>query len=142
MERVSDASIIRYLENRIAQLQKKIKFYYQGIFFLFTTLRILSIMTVMSCNVAACFPVSSDQFSAAIAKGMTTLGYGKLTVNTSGGLKACGHPVGATGVKQIAEIVAQLRGEADKKQVAGAKFGLTHNVGGTGAVAVVHIFSV
>lgn len=70
----------------------------------------------------------------------TTLGKGKLIVNTSGGLKACGHPVGATGVKQIAEVVSQLRGEAHGKQVAGAKAGLTHNVGGSGAVAVVHIF--
>jgi len=77
----------------------------------------------------------------AVLKGETTLGKGKLTVNTSGGLKACGHPVGATGVKQVAEIVTQLRGEAGKKQVTGAKIGLAHNVGGTGAVAVVHIFS-
>ena len=78
----------------------------------------------------------------AILLGETTLGKGTLVVNTSGGLKACGHPVGATGVKQIAEIVTQLRGEAEKKQVMGAKIGLTHNVGGSGAVAVVHIFSV
>lgn len=76
----------------------------------------------------------------AIANGETTLGNGKLTVNTSGGLKASGHPVGATGVKQVVEIVNQLRDEAGKKQVAGAKTGLTHNVGGSGAVAAVHIF--
>lgn len=77
----------------------------------------------------------------AILKSETTLGKGKLVVNTSGGLKACGHPVGATGVKQIVEVVSQLRGDGHKKQVAGAKVGLTHNVGGTGAVAVVHVFS-
>ncbi len=76
----------------------------------------------------------------AVLRGETTLGRGKLVVNTSGGLKACGHPVGATGVKQIAEVVSQLRGEAHGKQVPGAKVGLTHNVGGSGAVAVVHIF--
>lgn len=78
----------------------------------------------------------------AILKGETTLGKGRLVVNTSGGLKACGHPVGATGIKQIAEIVTQLRSEAEKKQVDGAKIGLTHNVGGSGAVAVIHIFGV
>ncbi|RLG18884.1 thiolase domain-containing protein [Candidatus Micrarchaeota archaeon] len=63
----------------------------------------------------------------------------KISVNTSGGLKGCGHPVGATGVKQIAEIVWQLRGEAEKRQVKKADIGLTHNVGGSGATCVVHI---
>ena len=64
---------------------------------------------------------------------------GRLPVNLSGGLKACGHPVGATGVKQLVEIVTQLRGEAGKRQVKKAKIGLTHNVGGSGATAAVHI---
>ncbi len=64
---------------------------------------------------------------------------GSLPINTSGGLKACGHPVGATGVKQICEIVLQLRGEAGERQVKDAKIGLAHNVGGSGATAVVHI---
>ncbi|HUS51970.1 MAG TPA: thiolase domain-containing protein [Candidatus Bathyarchaeia archaeon] len=64
---------------------------------------------------------------------------GKRPVNLSGGLKACGHPVGATGVKQIVEIVQQLRGQAGKKQVRGARVGLAHNVGGTGGTATVHI---
>lgn len=77
----------------------------------------------------------------AIFDGKTTLGKGELTVNTSGGLKASGHPVGATGIKQIVEIAAQLRGEAGDKQVEKAKLGLTHNVGGSGAVAVIHVFS-
>jgi acetyl-CoA C-acetyltransferase len=75
---------------------------------------------------------------AFIASGATKLG-GKKPVNTSGGLKACGHPVGATGVKQIAEIYDQLIGRGGNKQVAGANVGLTQNVGGTGATAVVHI---
>lgn len=76
----------------------------------------------------------------AVLNGDVTLGSSKkLVVNTSGGLKACGHPVGATGVKQIVEIVEQLRGTAGKRQVKNAKVGLTHNVGGSGAVAVVHI---
>ena len=73
-------------------------------------------------------------------EGATEIG-GRIPVNTSGGLKAVGHPVGATGVKQAVEIVLQLRGQADKRQLKDAKIGLTHNVGGSGATAVVHIFS-
>lgn len=64
---------------------------------------------------------------------------GKCPVNTSGGLKACGHPVGATGVKQIVEITEQLRKSAGQRQVEGANIGLTQNVGGTGATVVVHV---
>lgn len=64
----------------------------------------------------------------------------KLSVNPSGGLKACGHPVGATGVKQAVEAFWQLRGEAGKRQVTGAEVALAHNVGGSGATAVVHLF--
>jgi acetyl-CoA C-acetyltransferase len=62
-----------------------------------------------------------------------------ISVNTSGGLKACGHPVGATGVKQAVEITWQLRAQANGRQVDGAEIGLTHNVGGSGATCVVHI---
>src|SRR3989338_55602 len=65
-----------------------------------------------------------------IKQGNTKLG-GKIPVNTSGGLKACGHPVGATGVKQIVEITEQLRGSLGKRQVKKPKIGLTQNVGGT-----------
>ena len=74
-----------------------------------------------------------------IASGMTRLGGKGIIVNTSGGLKAAGHPVGATGVKQVVEILQQLKGISGAKQVSGAKIGLTHNVGGSGATAVVHI---
>jgi len=66
---------------------------------------------------------------------------GSIPVNPSGGLKACGHPVGATGIKQVVEVVEQLRGEAGRRQVEGAEIGLTHNVGGSGGTAVVHILS-
>ncbi|MGZ4864458.1 MAG: thiolase domain-containing protein [Halobacteriota archaeon] len=72
--------------------------------------------------------------------GETAIG-GKIPINTSGGLKACGHPVGATGIKQAVEIVEQLRGDAGKRQVDGAEVGLTHNVGGTGGTVVVHILA-
>src|SRR5438034_191928 len=75
----------------------------------------------------------------ATAEGLTALN-GKVSVNTSGGLKARGQPVGATGVAQAVEIVRQLRGEAGKRQVVGARHGLTHTLGGTGATAVVHLF--
>ena len=64
---------------------------------------------------------------------------GSLPVNTSGGLKAKGHPVGATGVAQVIEIALQLRGDADKRQVPDARIGLAHNVGGSGATCTVHI---
>jgi len=73
-----------------------------------------------------------------VQKGHTRLG-GKLPVNTSGGLKACGHPVAATGLKQIIEVTHQLQKRAGKRQVKDANVGLTHNVGGSGATVVVHI---
>jgi len=76
----------------------------------------------------------------ATREGLTAIG-GEIPINTSGGLKACGHPVGATGIKQAYEMVLQLRGEAGKRQVEGAKVGLTHNVGGCGGTAIVHIMS-
>jgi len=65
---------------------------------------------------------------------------GRIPVNTSGGLKAKGHPVGATGAAQACEIYLQLTGQADRRQVKGASIGLTHNVGGSGATGVVHIY--
>ncbi|MEK7543616.1 MAG: thiolase domain-containing protein [Patescibacteria group bacterium] len=76
----------------------------------------------------------------AISRGEVTLGKAKkLVVNPSGGLKGCGHPIGATGVKQVVELVTQLRGVAGARQVKGARVGLAHNVGGSGATAVAHI---
>lgn len=73
-----------------------------------------------------------------VEEGQTELG-GETPVNVSGGLKAKGHPVGATGIAQAVEVVTQLRGEAGKRQVDGAEIGLTHNVGGSGGTGVVHI---
>lgn len=77
-----------------------------------------------------------------IGGGKYILGKGKTVVNPSGGLKSCGHPVGATGIKQIVEIAEQLRGESGENQSKGAKVGLTHNVGGSGAIAAIHIFKI
>jgi acetyl-CoA C-acetyltransferase len=73
-----------------------------------------------------------------VESGATALG-GRIPVNTSGGLKARGHPLGATGIAQAVEIVQQLRGKAGPRQVKGARVGLTHNVGGTGGTCVVHV---
>lgn len=73
-----------------------------------------------------------------LREGVTEIG-GKIPVNPSGGLKAFGHAVGATGIRQAVEIVLQLRGEAGKRQV-DAERGLALNLGGTGATAVVTIF--
>ena len=64
---------------------------------------------------------------------------GRVPVNTSGGLKSKGHPVGATGVAQVIEIFEQLRGEAGDRQVRDAAIGLAQNMGGSGASSVVHI---
>jgi acetyl-CoA C-acetyltransferase len=79
---------------------------------------------------------------AKIKEESTKLGSGNsLIVNTSGGLKASGHPVGATGIKQIGEVFLQLTKQAGDRQVTTpVKYGLTHNVGGSGGSAVVSIF--
>jgi acetyl-CoA C-acetyltransferase len=64
---------------------------------------------------------------------------GKIPICTRGGLKARGHPVGATGVYQIVEVVQQLRGEAGGTQVDGARIGMAQNIGGSGATVITHI---
>lgn len=85
--------------------------------------------------------VPAGQGGPATAAGETAIG-GRIPVNPSGGLKAKGHPVGATGVAQAVEITWQLRGEAGERQVAGARVGVTQNMGGTGASSVVHVLEV
>jgi len=77
-------------------------------------------------NMKFCAAGQGGPFSEA---GNTSLS-GKIPVNPSGGLESKGHPVGATGVAQITEIVWQLRGEAEKRQVQDARIGLTENGGG------------
>ena len=69
----------------------------------------------------------------------TTKINGKLPVNTSGGLKAKGHPISATGISQIYEIVKQMRKQAGDRQLDKTKIGLAHNVGGVGSTVAVHI---
>lgn len=79
--------------------------------------------------------------AALTLSGATRLG-GSLPVNPDGGLKAKGHPIGATGASQVYEVFQQLRGTAGPRQVASAARALTHNVGGSGASATVTLFSV
>jgi acetyl-CoA acetyltransferase len=77
--------------------------------------------------------------AAAVAEGKTAAN-GQIPINVSGGLKAKGHPIGATGLSQIYEVVTQLRGEGGARQLKQADIGLTHNIGGTAATCVVSIF--
>ncbi len=91
------------------------------------------------CCIEALGLVCAGEGGQAARGGVTALG-GRIPVNTSGGLKSKGHPVGATGVAQAIEIFEQLRGEAGDRQVEGARLGLTQNMGGSGASSVVHIF--
>lgn len=104
------------------------------------------------CEVHDCFTIAEIMVTEALGiadrgkggalagSGFTELG-GRLPVNPSGGLKSKGHPVGATGVAQIREAVLQLRGECGPRQVKDPRWGLTQNMGGTGASSVVHIFT-
>jgi acetyl-CoA C-acetyltransferase len=106
---------------------------------------------VSFCEVHDCFTIAEIMVIEALGiaargcggsaaeSGATALG-GKVPVNPSGGLKSKGHPVGATGIAQVREAVLQLRGQAGERQVKDAHWGLTQNMGGTGASSVVHVF--
>ncbi len=83
--------------------------------------------------------VKAGEAGAAVAEGRFHLKGGQMPVNTSGGLKARGHPCGATGIAQVVEAVFQLQGRAGARQVKGATTALTHNVGGSGATVTVHV---
>ncbi|GAX59427.1 acetyl-CoA acetyltransferase [Candidatus Scalindua japonica] len=86
-------------------------------------------------DLGICNPGESKNW---IREGRTSI-KGDVPINTDGGLKADGHPIGATGLAQVFEVTTQLRGEAGERQVDGAEIGLTHNIGGVGGTAVVHI---
>lgn len=106
----------------------------------------VSIKEVDVLEVHDCFSIAEvlaieDLGLASKGEGLVWLKKHGGMINTSGGLKACGHPVGATGVKQIVEVARQLRGELGQRQVKGARLGLTHNVGGSGGTAVIHVLS-
>lgn len=105
----------------------------------------INVAEVHDCFTIAEVVVSEDlgffekgEGGCAVGDGRTEIG-GEIPINPSGGLKSKGHPVGATGVAQVAEIVKQLRGEADKRQVKGARIGLTQNMGGSGGSTIIHI---
>jgi acetyl-CoA C-acetyltransferase len=87
------------------------------------------ILEVAESEEVGFFPRGTGHIAAREGRTKVT---GDKPINTSGGLKAKGHPVGATGVSQVVEIVRQLRGEAEGRQVEGAKTGLTVNFGGFG----------
>lgn len=95
-----------------------------------------SIMAALSLE--ACGIAERGQGVRLALDGEITLN-GKHPISTMGGLKARGHPVGATGIYQIVETVLQLRGQAGLNQVEGAKLGLTQNIGGSGATVLTHI---
>ncbi len=82
--------------------------------------------------------VKKGEGGPATVEGRTGDG-GDVVVNPSGGLKARGHPVGATGIAQVCELTWHLRGTASDRQVKDARIGVAHNTGGTGATAVVHV---
>jgi acetyl-CoA C-acetyltransferase len=90
------------------------------------------------CCLEALGLVEKGQGGRAARSGVTALG-GRIPVNTSGGLKSKGHPVGATGIAQAIEIFEQLRDEAGERQVQKARIGLAQNMGGSGASSVTHI---
>jgi len=73
-----------------------------------------------------------------VRKGLTNID-GRMPVNTSGGLKAKGHPISATGVSQIYELVKQMRNEAGERQVSNVKHALAQNIGGAGSTVTVHV---
>jgi acetyl-CoA C-acetyltransferase len=96
----------------------------------FTIMEVCSLEELGFCEVG--------RGAEAAPSGLTALD-GRIPVNPSGGLKARGHPVGATGVSQVGEIVTQLRGDAGDRQVPGARVGLAENIGGSGGTVTVAI---
>ncbi len=96
--------------------------------------------TIMSAlSLEACGFAERGQGPRLALEGEIQIG-GRIPICTRGGLKARGHPVGATGMYQIVEVVQQLRGEAGETQVEGAKIGMTQNIGGSGSNIITHIF--
>lgn len=88
-------------------------------------------------DLGICRPGESKNF---VREGRTKLDE-DIPINTDGGLKADGHPIGASGVAQVYEVVTQLRDDAGQRQVKNPEIGLTHNIGGIGGTAVIHIFT-
>ena len=96
------------------------------------------ILEIAESEETGLFPRGQGHIAA--REGKTEI-HGEMPINTSGGLKAKGHPLGATGVSQIVELVKQLRGEAGERQVVGAKTALAINFGGFGNNVVATILT-
>ncbi|MDI6803390.1 MAG: thiolase domain-containing protein [Bacteroidota bacterium] len=111
-------------------------------------------MDLNLCEVHDCFTIAEIVVSEdlgffekgkggeAVLNGLTSIESGKIPINTSGGLKSKGHPVGATGIAQIIELYEQLNGKAGSRQVKNARIGMAQNMGGSGASSVIHILEV
>jgi acetyl-CoA C-acetyltransferase len=104
------------------------------LFELHDSFTIMAALTLEACG----FAERGEGWKMAADESITLTG--RLPIATFGGLKARGHPFGATGVYQAVEVVLQLRGEAGDNQVANAQIGMTQNLGGAGGTAVTHIF--
>lgn len=100
---------------------------------------VVDVAEVHDCFTIAEVLAIEDLGFAAKGKGGSEGAHTKVKVNTSGGLKAKGHPLGATGAGQVVEVFEQLQGHAGARQIGGAEVGLTHNVGGSGATCAVHV---
>ncbi len=106
----------------------------------------INLVEVHDCFTIAEIVVSEDlgffekgKGGEAVAKGWTAIECNRIPINTSGGLKSKGHPVGATGIAQIIELHEQLCGNAGARQVKNAHIGMAQNMGGSGASCVIHI---
>jgi len=106
----------------------------------------INLVEVHDCFTIAEIVVSEDlgffekgKGGEAVAQGLTAIEGGRIPINTSGGLKAKGHPVGATGIAQIIELYEQLTSHAGPRQVKNVRRGMAQNMGGSGASCVVHI---
>jgi acetyl-CoA C-acetyltransferase len=106
----------------------------------------VNLVEVHDCFTIAEIVVSEDlgffekgKGGEAALQGWTSIECNKVPINTSGGLKSKGHPVGATGIAQIIELYEQLTGQAGSRQVKGAHLGMAQNMGGSGASCVIHI---
>ncbi|RCK72200.1 MAG: 3-ketoacyl-CoA thiolase [Ignavibacteriae bacterium] len=109
----------------------------------------VNLVEVHDCFTIAEIVVSEDlgffekgKGGEAVEQGLTSIEGGKIPINTSGGLKSKGHPVGATGIAQIIEVYEQLLGKSGARQVKNARIGMTQNMGGSGASCVIHILEV
>ena len=94
---------------------------------------IMSVLSLEACGFAECGRGPRLGLDGDI------LPTGRIPITTLGGLKARGHPVGATGVYQVVEVVQQLRHEAGQNQIDGARVGMAQSIGGSGATIITHI---